>query len=105
MLDHLASANPVSLCDPMACGKGRQSTRGHERDAVYNERRGQRGGLGWKGSGILHWWQRMRSNTANRTPALSLQWSTEAKSPKCLLNLTWRSSDVSHTGSIDIARD
>uniref|UniRef100_A0A5K3G5Y3 Transposase n=1 Tax=Mesocestoides corti TaxID=53468 RepID=A0A5K3G5Y3_MESCO len=27
MLDHLASANPVSLCDPMACGKGRQPTR------------------------------------------------------------------------------
>uniref|UniRef100_A0A5K3FZN2 Transposase n=1 Tax=Mesocestoides corti TaxID=53468 RepID=A0A5K3FZN2_MESCO len=30
MLDHLASANPVFLCDPMACGKGRQPTReGH----------------------------------------------------------------------------
>uniref|UniRef100_A0A5K3G1S0 FZ domain-containing protein n=1 Tax=Mesocestoides corti TaxID=53468 RepID=A0A5K3G1S0_MESCO len=22
MLNHLASANPVSLCDPMACGNG-----------------------------------------------------------------------------------
>uniref|UniRef100_A0A5K3FYH7 Uncharacterized protein n=1 Tax=Mesocestoides corti TaxID=53468 RepID=A0A5K3FYH7_MESCO len=31
MLDHLASANPVSLCNPMACGKERQPTReGHD---------------------------------------------------------------------------
>uniref|UniRef100_A0A5K3EHM1 Uncharacterized protein n=1 Tax=Mesocestoides corti TaxID=53468 RepID=A0A5K3EHM1_MESCO len=30
MLYHLAAANPVSLCNPMACGKGRQPTReGH----------------------------------------------------------------------------
>uniref|UniRef100_A0A5K3G2D4 Uncharacterized protein n=1 Tax=Mesocestoides corti TaxID=53468 RepID=A0A5K3G2D4_MESCO len=30
MLDHLAAANPVSLCGLMACGKGRQPTReGH----------------------------------------------------------------------------
>uniref|UniRef100_A0A5K3EYD2 Transposase n=1 Tax=Mesocestoides corti TaxID=53468 RepID=A0A5K3EYD2_MESCO len=27
MLDYVASANPVSLCDPMACGKRRQPTR------------------------------------------------------------------------------
>uniref|UniRef100_A0A5K3F4B8 Alternative protein n=1 Tax=Mesocestoides corti TaxID=53468 RepID=A0A5K3F4B8_MESCO len=27
MLGHLASANTVSLCNPMACGKGRQPTR------------------------------------------------------------------------------
>uniref|UniRef100_A0A5K3F4X4 RUN domain-containing protein n=1 Tax=Mesocestoides corti TaxID=53468 RepID=A0A5K3F4X4_MESCO len=26
MLDHLAAANPVSLCDPMACGKDKQPT-------------------------------------------------------------------------------
>uniref|UniRef100_A0A5K3FZB9 Uncharacterized protein n=1 Tax=Mesocestoides corti TaxID=53468 RepID=A0A5K3FZB9_MESCO len=53
----------------MACEKDKQSTReGHDRGAAYNERRGQRGGLGWKvpdpvllyqsfsykGSGILH---------------------------------------------------
>uniref|UniRef100_A0A5K3FQC0 Uncharacterized protein n=1 Tax=Mesocestoides corti TaxID=53468 RepID=A0A5K3FQC0_MESCO len=56
MLDHLASVNPVSLCNPMACGKGRQPTRdGHGRDAVYNERRGQRGGLGWKAPDAWLW--------------------------------------------------
>uniref|UniRef100_A0A5K3G400 Transposase n=1 Tax=Mesocestoides corti TaxID=53468 RepID=A0A5K3G400_MESCO len=40
MLDHLASANPVFLCDPMACGKGRQLTRE---------------GLGWKAPDAWHW--------------------------------------------------
>uniref|UniRef100_A0A5K3FTQ4 Transposase n=1 Tax=Mesocestoides corti TaxID=53468 RepID=A0A5K3FTQ4_MESCO len=40
MLDHLAAANPVSLCDPMACGKGRQPTRE---------------GLGWKAPDVWLW--------------------------------------------------
>uniref|UniRef100_A0A5K3FLD9 Uncharacterized protein n=1 Tax=Mesocestoides corti TaxID=53468 RepID=A0A5K3FLD9_MESCO len=56
-------------------------------------------------SAILHWRQRMRFNDANRTSALSLQWTTEAKTLKCQLKLSWRSSDVPYTGSIDIARD
>uniref|UniRef100_A0A5K3F2B3 Uncharacterized protein n=1 Tax=Mesocestoides corti TaxID=53468 RepID=A0A5K3F2B3_MESCO len=49
--------------------------------------------------------QRMRSNNANRNPALSLKWSTEAKSLKCQLKLSWRSSDVPYIGSIDSVRD
>uniref|UniRef100_A0A5K3FWA2 AcnX domain-containing protein n=1 Tax=Mesocestoides corti TaxID=53468 RepID=A0A5K3FWA2_MESCO len=49
ILDDLAAANPVSLCVPMACEKDKQPIReGHDRGAVYNERRAQRGGLGWK---------------------------------------------------------
>uniref|UniRef100_A0A5K3FJG9 Late endosomal/lysosomal adaptor and MAPK and MTOR activator 5 n=1 Tax=Mesocestoides corti TaxID=53468 RepID=A0A5K3FJG9_MESCO len=48
---------------------------------------------------------RMRSNNSNRTPALSLLYSTQAETLKCQLNLSWRSSDVPYTGSIDIARD
>uniref|UniRef100_A0A5K3G2N6 Uncharacterized protein n=1 Tax=Mesocestoides corti TaxID=53468 RepID=A0A5K3G2N6_MESCO len=40
MLDNLASVNPVSLCDPMACGKGRQPTRE---------------GLGWKAPEAWLW--------------------------------------------------
>uniref|UniRef100_A0A5K3EI73 Integrase n=1 Tax=Mesocestoides corti TaxID=53468 RepID=A0A5K3EI73_MESCO len=56
MLGHLASANPVSLCDPMAFGKGRQPNReGHERGAVYNERRGRHRGLGWKAPDAWLW--------------------------------------------------
>uniref|UniRef100_A0A5K3FX03 AcnX domain-containing protein n=1 Tax=Mesocestoides corti TaxID=53468 RepID=A0A5K3FX03_MESCO len=40
MLDHLASANPVTLCDRMACGKERQPTRE---------------GLGWKAPDACLW--------------------------------------------------
>uniref|UniRef100_A0A5K3G7P8 Uncharacterized protein n=1 Tax=Mesocestoides corti TaxID=53468 RepID=A0A5K3G7P8_MESCO len=36
----------------------------------------------------------MRSNYANRTPALSHLWSTQAKTLQCQLNLSWRSSDI-----------
>uniref|UniRef100_A0A5K3FXT6 HipA_C domain-containing protein n=1 Tax=Mesocestoides corti TaxID=53468 RepID=A0A5K3FXT6_MESCO len=50
-------------------------------------------------------WQWMHSKNANRTPALSFLWSIEAKTPHCLLKLSWRPSDVLYTGSIDIARD
>uniref|UniRef100_A0A5K3G5I4 Uncharacterized protein n=1 Tax=Mesocestoides corti TaxID=53468 RepID=A0A5K3G5I4_MESCO len=86
MLDHLASANPVSLCDPVACGKGRQPTReGHGRDAVYNERRGQRGGLGWKSSGILQW-RRIRAKTC---------WTTWPQPILCLSVFQWHARKVS----------
>uniref|UniRef100_A0A5K3G7Y4 Uncharacterized protein n=1 Tax=Mesocestoides corti TaxID=53468 RepID=A0A5K3G7Y4_MESCO len=40
MLSHLASANRVSLCDPMACGKRRQPTRE---------------GLGWRAPDAWLW--------------------------------------------------
>ncbi|VDD84568.1 unnamed protein product [Mesocestoides corti] len=51
-LTTLASANRVSLCVPMACEEDRQPTSDrYLRDAVHNERCGQRGGLGWTAPG------------------------------------------------------
>uniref|UniRef100_A0A5K3F4G9 Amidase domain-containing protein n=1 Tax=Mesocestoides corti TaxID=53468 RepID=A0A5K3F4G9_MESCO len=40
MLDHLAAANPVSLCVPMACEEDKQPTRA---------------GLGWKAPDVWLW--------------------------------------------------
>uniref|UniRef100_A0A5K3FG13 Uncharacterized protein n=1 Tax=Mesocestoides corti TaxID=53468 RepID=A0A5K3FG13_MESCO len=70
----------------MACEEEKQLTRkGHGRGAVYDEQRGQRGGLGWKGSGILRW-RRIRAQTYLAT------WSQPIL---CLSAFQWHATKIS----------
>uniref|UniRef100_A0A5K3EHG6 Uncharacterized protein n=1 Tax=Mesocestoides corti TaxID=53468 RepID=A0A5K3EHG6_MESCO len=81
ILDHLATANPVSLCVPMACEEDKQPTReGHYLGVAYNEQRGQRGGLGWKAPDV--------SFRPSKVPRRIFAWAAILPEVGCLVSGT-----------------